>query len=82
MRELLTLCSQVSQLHKPELRVITAYESFSNGAMLGGTKDCPKSIISGDGSKFLSDPASLVTLQKPSDEDILSRSFQEYWLFQ
>lgn len=53
-----------------------------NGTTLGGTKDCPKSIIFGDGSKFLSDPGDLITLQKPPDEDFLSRSLQKYWLFQ
>jgi hypothetical protein len=60
---------------------VTAYENFLNGMTLGGTKDNPKSIIFGSGSKFLDDPADLVALQKPYEEDSLSRFLQTHWWF-
>lgn len=52
-----------------------------NGTSLGGTKEHPESIIFGSGSKFLDDPTDLVTLQRPSDEDPLSRFLQKHWIF-
>nr|GFD47893.1 hypothetical protein [Tanacetum cinerariifolium] len=70
-----------AQLNKPKPRVIAAYESYLNGTSLGGTKDNPKSIIFGSGGRFLQDPTDLVALQKPSEEDSLSRFLQKHWLF-
>ena len=71
----------MARLSKPETRVVTAYADFLNGVTLGGTKDDPKSLISGDASQFLKETNDLVALQRPSDEDTLSRFLQKYWPF-
>lgn len=51
------------------------------GAALEATEEHPRSIVSGIGSGFLSDVGDLISLQKPPDDDLLSRYLQKHWLF-
>lgn len=79
--ELLTLRSQIAQLHQPSDRVLTAYKDFLKGTALGATQGNPLDLISGRASEFLDSKIDLVTLQKPVETDHLSRLLRDHWLF-
>jgi len=79
---MLTLRSQIAQLSKPTDRVLAAYEDFLKGTAFGGTNEAPLSLIYGRASNFLEEPNDLVALQKPPEDDHLSRFLQNHWPLQ
>jgi hypothetical protein len=73
--------SQISLLSRPSQRVLAAYKDHLMGAAIGGTSKAPMKLIYGEASNFLDDPIDLVTLQKPTEGDFLSRYLRDHWLF-
>jgi len=79
--EALTLRAQVAQLAKPSQRILTTYSDYLNGSAIENMPIPSRKLIFGSASKFLEDPQDLVALQKPSNQDYLSRSLRNHWLF-
>lgn len=79
--EALTLRAQVAQLGKPSQRILTTYADYLNGTVIQNMPVSSKKLIFGRASKFLEDAKDLVALQKPSNQDYLSRSLRNHWLF-
>ncbi|KAI4920807.1 hypothetical protein J4E85_008922 [Alternaria conjuncta] len=79
--EALTLRAQVAQLDKPSQRILTTYKDYLNGTAIQNMPVSSKKLIFGRASKFLEDTQDLVALQKPSNQDYLSRSLRNHWLF-
>jgi hypothetical protein len=76
--EMLVLQSQLARLSNPRQRAVSAFREFLDGADEDGK---PIPLISGRARFFLDEDDDLITLAKPIEEDYLSRSLLNYWLF-
>ncbi|KAF2006681.1 hypothetical protein P154DRAFT_570067 [Amniculicola lignicola CBS 123094] len=80
--ETLLLQGQIADLKGPSTRVLTTMRDYVQGKNLKSNSMVSMPLISGRAKDFLSDQSDLAALRKPQEQDFLSRTLQDHWVFQ
>jgi hypothetical protein len=71
--------SQIARLQKPSKRTLTASRDYVQGSFSKGSTAAAIPIIEGSAREYLEDEVDLVALNKPAEEDYLSRIAHASW---
>jgi hypothetical protein len=80
--EALLLQSQIAAMDKPRNRALDVLRHFFLGETSPSSKiGRRRPVLGGRAGRRLDDKQDLMTLRRPTDQDMLSRVLQDHWIF-